>query len=42
MREKLGKRTDIAKTMIPADFPVGCRRPTVSTKRLLTVILGIY
>ena len=29
MTEKLGDRTDIAEKIVPTNFGVGCRRPTV-------------
>jgi hypothetical protein len=31
MKEKLGGRTDIEEKLIPTNFGVGCRRPTVSS-----------
>lgn len=30
MREQLGDRSDIAEKIIPTEFGIGCRRPTVS------------
>lgn len=31
MQQKLGGRSDIAEKLIPKEFGVGCRRPTVGT-----------
>lgn len=35
MQQKLGGRTDIADKLIPKEFGVGCRRPTVDTGSIL-------